>query len=144
MRTTILVLANQTATSDELLETLTTRGSNTPIRLELVVPPVGPDPACRSEAEQQLDEALRRMNDAGLEATGLVGDSDPLAAVLEVYEPTRHDEIMVSTLPASISRWMGFDLPARVGRATGALVTHVAVPEAEARRRSLSGQRAER
>lgn len=144
MRTTILVLANQTATSDELLKTLTTRGSTAPIRVELVVPPIGPDPTCRSDAEQQLDEALTRMHDAGLEATGLVGDSDPLAAVLEVYEPTRHDEILVSTLPASISRWMGVDLPARVGRATGALVSHVAVPEADAGRRSLHDQRVER
>ncbi len=130
MRTTILVLANQTASSEELVSTLEARASKTPVRLEFVVPPVGPDPASRADAERRLEEALRRARETGLEATGVVGDCDALAAVIEAYDPARHDEILVSTLPASISHWMGIDLPARVARATNALVTHVAVPEA--------------
>ena len=129
MRTTILVLANQTASSEELISTLEARASKTPVRLEFVVPPVGPDPGSRAEAEQRLDEALTRLREAGLEATGVVGDCDALAAVIEAYDPARHDEILVSTLPASISHWMGIDLPARVARATHALVSHVATPE---------------
>lgn len=130
MKATILVVANQTASSNELASALEERASRGPIRLELVVPPVGPGDECREEAAQRLEEALQGLRDGGLEASGQVSsDCDALTAVLEAYDPGRHDEIIVSTLPASISHWMGIDLPARVARATNALVRHVAVPE---------------
>jgi hypothetical protein len=35
------------------------------------------------------------------------------------------DEIVVSTLPRHVSKWLKLDLPHRVGRATGKPVTHV-------------------
>jgi hypothetical protein len=130
LKATILVVANQTAPSNELLSALEARAAKTPIQLEFVVPPVGPGDESREEAEQRLEQALQRVRDAGLQATGQVSrDCDALAVVIEAYDPARHDEIIVSTLPASISRWMGIDLPARVAKATNALVTHVAVPE---------------
>ena len=45
--------------------------------------------------------------------------------MVDAYDPRRHDEVLVSTLPPSISHWLGIDLPARIGRATGAYVTRV-------------------
>ena len=141
MRTTILVLANQTASSEELLSTLEARGPREDVRLEFVVPPVGPDPASCREAERRLEDALRVARDAGFEATGSVGTCDALSAVIEAYDPSRHDEIIVSTLPASISHWLGIDLPARVARATNALVSHVAVQEPRAQRQAASALR---
>ena len=138
MRTTILVLANQTASSEELLSTLEARGSRDDVKLEFVVPPVGPDPESCREAERRLDEALQVAREAGFEATGSVVTCDALSAVVEAYDPSRHDEIIVSTLPASISHWLGIDLPARVARATNALVTHVAVEQPKAQRRAAS------
>jgi hypothetical protein len=129
LRTTILVLANQTASSEELLSTLADRGPREDIRLEFVVPPVGPDADSCRDADQRLEEALQVAREAGFEATGSVGTCDALAAVVEAYDRSRHDEIIVSTLPASISHWLGIDLPARVARATHALVTHVAARE---------------
>ena len=135
MRTTILVLANQTASSEELISTLESRGPREGVRLEFVVPPVGPDKESCHEAEQRLDEALQVAREAGFEATGHVGTCDALAAVVEAYDPARHDEIIVSTLPASISHWLGIDLPARIARATNALVSHVTVREPASRRK---------
>jgi len=130
LKATILVVANQTASSSELASALDQRASQGPIRLEFVVPPVGPGDECREEAEQRLEGALHKLRESGLEASGEVSnDCDAMAAVLEAYDPGRHDEIIVSTLPASVSHWMGIDLPARVSRATNALVRHVAVPE---------------
>ncbi len=129
MRTTILVLANQTALSDELFAALEERASRTPLRVEFVVPPSGSDAECRARAEEQLRQALQRARDAGMEATGQVGDYDAFEAVVEAYDPARHDEIIVSTLPASISHWLGIDLPARTARATNALVSQVTVSE---------------
>lgn len=129
MRTTILVLANKTARSDELFDALQARAARGAIRLDLVVPPEGPGAAARARARQRLDEALARAEEAGWEATGHVGECDALSAVVEAYDPRRHDEIVVSTLPPSMSHWLGLDLPRQVARATGALVSHVQLPE---------------
>jgi hypothetical protein len=136
MRTTILVLANKTVGSDELFAALRARAERGPVRLELVAPPDAPGPEGRAEARARLDQALARAKEAGWEATGRVGPPDALDAVLDAYDARRHDEIIVSTLPPSVSHWLGIDLPARVARATNALVTHVAVPEPRARARS--------
>jgi hypothetical protein len=129
MQTTILVLANKTAQSDALFEALEARASLAPIRLDFVAPPDRPGPTAREDAQRRLDDALGRARDAGWEATGRLGDGDALTAVVDAYDARRHDEIIVSTLPPSVSHWLGIDLPARVARATNALVTHVEVPE---------------
>jgi hypothetical protein len=49
--------------------------------------------------------------------------------VLDVWSPAEFDEIIVSTLPASTSRWMRADLMQRIERHTGALVRHVEARE---------------
>ncbi|HEX2086247.1 MAG TPA: hypothetical protein VHF89_11230 [Solirubrobacteraceae bacterium] len=126
MKANVLVVAHRTATSDDLLAALRGRAETSPARFELLVPPRCPGPEARSEARAQLEAALARMQEFGLEATGAVGsDDDPVVAVIEAYEPRRHDEVIVSTLPAAVSRWLGHDTPARISRATGALVRHV-------------------
>jgi hypothetical protein len=56
---------------------------------------------------------------------GSVGDGDPLVAVTEIWDPKRFDEIIVSTLPMRFSKWLHAGLPERIGRQTGATVTHV-------------------
>ena len=70
----------------------------------------------------------------GREVAGTVdavaGDVDPFTAVVEVWNPAKFDEIVVSTLPASTSRWMHAGLPRRIERHTGALVRHVETREA--------------
>lgn len=138
MRTTILVVANQTAASADLLKTLQARASKAPIRVQFVIPPDGRGAAKREEAERRLDEALERLREAGIDATGQVGDCDALTAVTDAYDPMRHDEILVSTLPASVSHWLGIDLPARIARRTNALVTQVAAPESIAAPRAYA------
>jgi len=129
MKATVLVVTNRTAASDDLLAALRAREARGPARFEFVMPPERETPEARAAAAQRLGEALALAGEAGLEATGHVGDCDAFAAVLEAYDPARHDEILISTLPASTSHWLRIDLPARVARATGALVSHVAMRE---------------
>jgi len=62
---------------------------------------------------------------AGIECDGMLGDEDPFVAVLEVWDPRRWDEIVVSTLPGQVSKWTRWDLPHRLSVATDARVTHV-------------------
>jgi hypothetical protein len=116
----VLVVANVTATSDELLATLHERAGRGACRFTLVVPRGGPD------AEKRLTEALDAMRAAGLERVGgHVGDRDPVVAAMEAWDPMRFDEIVVSTLPTGTSRWLGLDLPRRLGKLTGVPVHHV-------------------
>jgi hypothetical protein len=61
----------------------------------------------------------------GLEVEGSIGEADPLFAILSLWDPAEFDEILLSTLPVGASRWLRADLPRRVERLTGALVSHV-------------------
>ena len=122
----LLVIANVTATSPDLLEALQARAERGPIDVTLLMPATRNGFTGREEAEGRLAEALDRWREAGLEAKGLVGDPDPAVAVREVWNPLAYDEVMVSTLPGQSSRWMQSDLLHRVAQITSLDVTHVA------------------
>jgi hypothetical protein len=62
---------------------------------------------------------------AGLECDGTVGNADPILAVTDAWDPKKYDEIIVSTLPMQLSKWLHAGLPERIGRLTDAPVTHV-------------------
>jgi hypothetical protein len=131
----VLVVANVTATSKELVAALSQRAQRDRCTFTLVVPaPVGGSVG-REAAKRTLDEALARLREEGLEVVGSVGDHDPLGAVADHYTPQAFDEIVISTLPTGVSKWLQVDLPHRIERATDATVTHViAEPQrAEAR-----------
>ncbi len=120
----VLVVANVTATSDELLSTLKARAERQPASFTLVVPAT-PFGGGRAAAHSMLDSALEQLRAAGLEAEGNIGNGDPIVAVTEAWDPKRFDEIIVSTLPMRFSKWLHAGLPERIGRLTGAPVTHV-------------------
>ena len=126
----ILVVANKTAESPDLLEAMKAKG--TEHEYVLVVPAGGgaleraadPD-AARENTEPHLAAALEKFRAAGLKVEGTVGDSDPVAAVQDAANFTEFDEIIISTLPIRASKWVKLDLPSKAGRATGLPVTHV-------------------
>ena len=116
----VLVVANLTATSDELRAALKERAERGACRFTLLTPRSGP------ESEQLLADALEGMRDAGLQnVEGSLGDPDPIVAVMEIWDPMKFDEIVVSTLPTGSSRWLGLDLPHRLERLTSVPVRHV-------------------
>jgi hypothetical protein len=121
----VLVIANVTAASDELLDTLRRRAESGACEFTLLVPATGGGRAGREAARAALESALERLRADGLEATGTVGDPDPVAAAHDVWDPRRFDEIVVATLPTGASRWLAVDLPHRLERLTGAPVLHV-------------------
>jgi hypothetical protein len=136
----VLVVANRTAESPELLHALEERSAEGPIEITLVVPatPHGlawaadPDSG-RPEAGERLRGALAAMRRFGVQVVdGRVGDPDPLAAVEDAVNLGEFDEAIVSTLPGGVSRWLKMDLPSRVERATGLPVRHVIASEARA------------
>jgi hypothetical protein len=126
MKANVLVVANRTAASPDLIACLRERAERSPARFQMLIPPTSRGEQGRADARRNLDEALAAMGEAGLEVEGrLATDSDPVIAVLEAYDPKTHDEVIVSTLPASASHWLRIDGPARIARQTGALVRHI-------------------
>ena len=122
----VLVIANVTATSRDLLAALKARAERGPVSFTLLMPATGLGGAtARAGCQPQLDEALERWRAEGLEADGIVGDSDPVHALVEAWDPRRYDEVIVSTLPLKMSRWLRVDLPRKARAATGLPVTHV-------------------
>jgi hypothetical protein len=128
----ILVVATVTANSEELQAALRARAERSPIAFTLIVPATGLGRAGRESAAVQLAVALESLRAAGLQVQGRVGDSDPILAVYDVFEPARFDEVIVSTLPPGVSRWLQCDLPHRVASVTGLQVTHVVAQPAKA------------
>ena len=126
----ILVVANKTAESPELLEALKSKGPEH--QYVLVVPASGgvlekaadPD-AAREHTQPHLDAALEKFRAEGLTVEGTVGDSDPVAAVQDAVNFGEFDEIVISTLPLRASKWLKIDLPSKAQRASGLPVTHI-------------------
>ena len=116
----LLVVANVTAGSDELIDCLRDRADQGACRFTLVMPATGAD------ARERLNSSLERMREAGLEnVEGKVGDPDPVVAVMDMWDPMKFDEVIVSTLPTGSSRWLGLDLPHRLEKLTAVPVRHV-------------------
>ena len=117
----VLVVANQTALGDELLELIKTRMSAGPCRFTLLVPATPPhehatwtEGEAKAIARRRMDEALARFRAEGADADGVVGDAHPMRAIDDAMIDRSYDEIILSTLPSSVSRWLKLDLPHRV------------------------------
>jgi hypothetical protein len=117
----ILVVANQTACGDELLDVVKTRMGIGACHFTLLVPATPPhehatwtEGEARTIARHRMDEALARFRAAGAVADGVVGDAHPVRAIDDVMIEQTFDEIILSTLPSRMSRWLKLDLPHRV------------------------------
>ena len=129
-----LVVAHQTLDSPQLLEALRERMDRGPSIFHLIVPLLHGDGMTWDEgnvrvvAEHRLADILVLYASEGIAANGEVGDHDPVYAVDTVLRrqgANHYDEIIVSTLPARLSRWLGRDAPKRIANLTDVAVVHV-------------------
>lgn len=120
----VLVVAHKTAATPALIAAVRERAGKGDAQFALLVPNaahglhrvVDAEDADRSEAEQVLALALPLLEEAaGGPVEGLVGDPNPLDAIADAVNAHGFDEIILSTLPARVSRWMKMDLPSKVG-----------------------------
>jgi hypothetical protein len=135
----ILVVGNETLDSPMLADALAQRMEQEPCRVHVVVPATPPrDHAMWTEgralvlAHERLDRILEALADADAVVTGEVGDASPLAAVDDALLHDRFDEIILSTWPPGVSRWIRQDLPHRLARHTDLPVHHVVAEPADA------------
>ena len=118
----ILVVANKTAATPALLEAVRERAARGPAQFTLLVPNtahglhklVDPEDQGRSEAEQVLELALPLLEAAaGAPVEGMVGVPEPLAAIQDAINIHGFDELIISTLPQRVSKWLKLDLPSK-------------------------------
>jgi hypothetical protein len=127
-----LVVANQTLAGEHLVKEVREHLSAGRSVFHILVPATHPqDHAVWTEGEavaiakRNLAQALETFRKLGAEATGEVGDENALQAIGDVLRDQEFDEIILSTLPAGISKWLGQDLVSRVERSFAIPVTHV-------------------
>jgi hypothetical protein len=138
----VLVVAHKTAATPALLEAVRLRAARGPARFHLLVPNPHP-PSWRpaeashpdvTEGEQVLALALPLIEEAvGRPAEGSVSPRhDPMDAIEETLHEEDFDEIILSTLPRAVSRWLHLDLPHRVAHLGLPLTTVIAQDRARA------------
>lgn len=130
----VLLVANRTAMTPALREEVRKRAAAGDATFHLVVPAhpsglhrvVDPEVAGREAAEARKEEALAVLGEVAGSSpvTGEVGDADPIAAIHDAMNSRSFDEIVISTLPKRVSKWLRLDLPSKA-RGLGLPVTHI-------------------
>jgi hypothetical protein len=129
----VLVVANKTAATPALLDAVRERAARGPCTFTLLVPNpahglhslVDPEDQTESEAQQTIELALPLLEQAaGGPVESMIGVPFPLDAVQDAVNVHGFDEIIISTLPTRVSKWLHLDLPRKVA-ALGLPVTTV-------------------
>jgi hypothetical protein len=120
----VLVVAYRTAATQPLLDAVRERAQRGKATFTLLVPNAAPglhkvvDPEDQGagEATAVVERAVPALSDAagGAPVEGIVGSSDPIAAVEDAINLRGFDEVIISTLPSKISHWLKLDLPSKI------------------------------
>jgi GABA permease len=143
----VLVMANETANSAELLDELRRIGADHAASYFVVVPaspietgvaathgPLDVMEATQEVAKARLDHTLSTLRSENLEANGALGDYRPLRALANAVDTFRPDQIVIATLPLEESVWHRFDVVDRARAEYPNLpVTHVVASPVPAR-----------
>jgi hypothetical protein len=118
--TRVLVVANKTAATPALLDAVRERAARGPCVFTLLVPNsahglhlvVDPEDQSSNEAEQTIELALPLLEQAaGKPVEPMIGVHEPLAAIQDAVNLHGFDELIISTLPTRVSKWLKLDLP---------------------------------
>jgi len=133
----VLVIANETVAGRSLIEAIERRREDGPVRVTVITPVNQPregyvvyEDTRRAAAGRRLEQTLGVLRAEGIKASGLVVETDPVAATrdaLAQLEPPP-EEIVVSTHPLQRSGWLRRNVVERIESAAGGLpVEHVVV-----------------
>ena len=120
---TLLVLAIPHARRESTMETLTRRISNMPVTDEAR----GADEADYEHARGRVAFGIEQLQKLGADVDGEVGNANSFKAVEDALSQRKYDEIILSTLPKRAGGWLSQDLPNKVKRKFKGPVTVVAV-----------------
>lgn len=131
-----LVVANQTLHDDQLIDAIKERAAAADTAFVVLVPAthssnletVSPAATVPDAADDHTDDSglaqarwrvrttLERLHDAGIDAEARIGHPEPYVAISQMLREQPFDEVVVSTLPRGVSRWLHADLPTRLRR----------------------------
>ena len=131
----ILVIANETVGGRALLSEIRDRAQGARTKILVVTPALNTpvkhwtneEDAARAAAQERLDKSLAAIRGAGLEASGEIGDDDPLQAIEDVLGMFAPDELIISTHPEGRSNWLERNIVEHVRERFALPVTHVVV-----------------
>jgi hypothetical protein len=133
----VLVIANETVAGQTLIDALKERATGEETRVTVVCPINAPregyvvyEDTRRASAGRRLDRTLTLLREAGIPASGLVVDTDPVNAVRDAIAQAEPpiDAIVVSTHPKERSGWLQRNVVERIQKAAAPLpVEHVVV-----------------
>ena len=116
----VLVVANKTAATPALIDAVRERAARGACEFTLLVPNathglhklVDPEDQSESEAETTIELAIPLLEEAaGVPVDAMVGVPEPLAAIQDAINLHGFDELIISTLPTRVSKWLRLDLP---------------------------------
>ena len=132
----ILLVADRTACGEHVRTTIEDRAKEGPCQVTLLVPAARPrrgwtwdEQTARGEARRRMEAARAMLRRSGAAVGTVLGDFNALDAIRDELRRRHYDEIIISTFPARLSRWLKQDLPTRVAAETETPVTHVAATD---------------
>jgi hypothetical protein len=137
-----LVIANETVGGRLLRERIERMSAGVAEKVLVVSPAlnsplkhwVSDEDEARAAAQERLNRSLEALRDAGVDASGEIGDGDPLQAMEDAIRTFAPDELIISTHPEGRSHWLERGVVDRARDRFDLPVTHVVVDlEAEAR-----------
>jgi hypothetical protein len=134
-RKRILVVANETVAGERLREEVRRAAAEGPAEVLVVSPALNSplrhwasdEDTARARAQERLETSLARLREAGIEARGEVGDSDPLQAIEDALRTFGADEIVISTHPEGRSNWLERGIVSGARERFAVPITHVVV-----------------
>jgi hypothetical protein len=132
----VLVVANETVDSARLHETiLASVGDAVGAEVVVVAPALNDrlrhwlsdNDEARRAAETRLGNAVENLGDAGVAATGWVGDADPLLAIDDALCFFPADTLIIATHPEAKSNWLARNLVDRARDRFAGTIVHVQV-----------------
>jgi hypothetical protein len=119
----VLVVAHKTAATPALLDAVRERAGRGNATFTLLVPKpthgldrvADPEDVEQDEGQQVLALAIPLLEDAaGGPVEGVIGAPSPMEAIADAINADGYDEVIISTLPSRVSRWLHLDLPRKV------------------------------
>jgi len=138
----VLVVANKTAATPALIDAVRERAARGACEFTLLVPNathglhklVDPEDQSESEAETTIELAIPLLEEAaGVPVDAMVGVPEPLAAIQDAINLHGFDELIISTLPTRVSKWLKLDLPSKAAGLGLPITTVTASSRAEAK-----------
>jgi hypothetical protein len=131
----ILVIANETVAGDRLRNEIRQRAEGYQEQVLVVCPALNSplrhwasdDDDARAKAQDRLAASLEGLGQAGIEARGEVGDSEPLQAIEDALRTFGADEIIISTHPEGRSNWLEKGVVTGARERFAVPITHVVV-----------------